>query len=556
MDRPGKTFEIWVTLGLIAFYLALMPATQLWDWDEPLYGRTGIEMWRAHDLLLPRFNGAVFPDKPPLGYWFMGASAQVLGATELGVRLFSAPAMALATLVGNLAARPLVGLGAARRAQVVLGTTMLTAWLGAAAMLDAYMMLAMALAAWALVGLIQAPRAPLARQARWLALLWLGLSLGWLAKGPVVPVLIGAMGLGMLGFLRPAERPAWPTVAWAVLAWAAALGAFLLWLVPADRAAGGVLLEQGFGTHILGRALAPMEGHGGHGGWASYLANLPYYVPVILVFLAPWSLALPAVAGALRGEGLGGRRARVVLLSWFVPVFVLFTLAATKLPHYVFPAFAPLAIGLGWALGRPMSPRARRWGAGLAGLTLLAIGALAAWGAGRLGLWPLWLLAGLEGAAALGVVWLAGPGRFARGGLWAMAGLAVASILAIYWLGLRPIEPLIKLSRDVAAVLHRNVPDEMPLFMAGYTEPSLVFYADRPVDRPIIRLEPATAGLALAGLGEGALVVTASLWEALREAVAPALDGARIEELGRFSAWNLNAGGAFQTVLVLKWSRP
>ena len=75
-------FEIWFLSGLMVSLWVLMPATQLWDWDEPLYVRTGIEMFEAGNLLLPQFNGEVFAHKPPFGYWLMGLASQIFATSS------------------------------------------------------------------------------------------------------------------------------------------------------------------------------------------------------------------------------------------------------------------------------------------------------------------------------------------------------------------------------------------------------------------------------------------------------------------------------------------
>ena len=83
-----------------------------------------------------------------------------------------------------------------------------------------------------------------------------------------------------------------------------------------------------------------------------------YYAGVIMAGLLPWSGALPAALlhaarpSAWSGErGPDGRPGPLFLLCWFAAVVVVFSLAASKLPSYVLPAFPPAALLLGefWA---------------------------------------------------------------------------------------------------------------------------------------------------------------------------------------------------------------
>jgi 4-amino-4-deoxy-L-arabinose transferase-like glycosyltransferase len=46
----------------------------------------------------------------------------------------------------------------------------------------------------------------------------------------------------------------------------------------------------------------------------------------------------------------GWPRARALLLGWAAPVFVMFTLIATRLPHYLLPLWPALALAVGGTL--------------------------------------------------------------------------------------------------------------------------------------------------------------------------------------------------------------
>src|SRR5262249_12311047 len=63
------------------------------------------------------------------------------------------------------------------------------------------------------------------------------------------------------------------------------------------------------------------------------------YVPVLLLAFLPWSVFAPQAMTAL-----GDRRARRALVAWIAIPLVFFSVAATKLPHYILPVFPPLAL--------------------------------------------------------------------------------------------------------------------------------------------------------------------------------------------------------------------
>jgi hypothetical protein len=115
------------------------------------------------------------------------------------------------------------------------------------------------------------------------------------------------------------------------------------WLILAAVAGPWYLLEylrQGdafvagfFMRHNVERFMAPLQGHGG---------NFFYYVPVALLLLLPYSGLFVRVLPRLRY--LRATQLDTFLWSWFLFVFVFFSLAATKLPHYLLYGITPLFI--------------------------------------------------------------------------------------------------------------------------------------------------------------------------------------------------------------------
>jgi 4-amino-4-deoxy-L-arabinose transferase-like glycosyltransferase len=105
---------------------------------------------------------------------------------------------------------------------------------------------------------------------------------------------------------------------------------------------------------------------------------------VLLVGFFPWSAFLPeAVLAALRQARVRARQNRagavtVFAAAWLVAGLVIFSLAETRLPHYVLPLFpaAALLVAAAWPAARP-SPLSRI----LLGGTAVALAALliAAW---------------------------------------------------------------------------------------------------------------------------------------------------------------------------------
>ncbi len=505
---------------LIAF-LALTPWTTLWDRDEPRFAEATVEMLASGNYLYPTFNGDLRPDKPILIYWLMALPVRLLGPAELAVRFWAPVGLALTALLTWWAGRWLLPRRAGLWAMAVLATTPLTLMQGLAATPDAVLLAAVtgAMAAFA-AALTQGPRG------LHLVALAAALGLAELAKGPVglaVPVL--AM-LGALGWLLWREKVRRGTLSYLfliVLGAALGTGLFLLWAVPANDATFGEFARQGLGHHVVERSLTPLEGHGGN-----LLLYLPYYLIVIGIGFAPWTLYLPGAASAVLGGRVGGPRLRALLAGWAAPVFLMLTFIATKLPHYLLPVWPALALAVGGTLaageeGR-LDERDRRWlrrGAwAFAPVALLeAAGLLAVvWSPPLAGLrWPCLALALVILGTAFAALRRHLRGDLAGGARLLCGGTAVAFVLAGIWA--LPAFDRIKPVPPVAATIREQTPPDTPLATFDFDEPSLVFYARRV---PVVPLPSAAAVAAWAHAGDyGVLVLPRAALDRIAAAYGP-----------------------------------
>jgi 4-amino-4-deoxy-L-arabinose transferase-like glycosyltransferase len=609
-ERPGWGVALALAGAVFAVLLALGSQTTLWDRDEPRFAQATVEMIASGDYLVPTFNGSLRADKPILAYWWMALPMRLLGPSAVAARLGSAAAMAIAALLTFAAARRLLPAGAGPWAMAVLAATPLAVVEGQAATADALLLAAVtgALACFA-AALTGDGRRPWP----WLGL-GLALGLAQLAKGPVglaVPGLGIATTLAILGrrarAARMPEQPAAGTagatkqgdeaaaeagagaVPIARYAMRAALAAllgvaiFCAWGVPANLATGGELARVGIGKHVVERALGAMEGHGGGAwhGWRGWVSGLPFYLAVAWLGFAPWVLWLPAAASATLGGRLGGERGRALLIGWVVPTFALMTLVATRLPHYVLPAWPALALAVGGTLEAQrrgeLAPRDLRWlrrGAWLLGpLTGLALAAAAAalavlaapavfgWhsapagpspvaGAGRADLAAGLALPCLALAAVLAVAggWALRDhlaGRYRRAAA-ALTGGALAAALVAGGMVAPAVERLKPAPRLAAAVRAATAP-AVPVATFEYAEPSFTFYLGR---WPVRELRDAGAVRAWAGEGgPGVLVLPRSVSQALGRELAGTT------EIAAAQGWNVAKGKPLELVALLRGPR-
>jgi 4-amino-4-deoxy-L-arabinose transferase-like glycosyltransferase len=622
LPDPGRAGRAgwWAALGLALVIcgalLASAGRTSLWDRDEPRFAQATVEMIGAGNYLVPTLNGRLRPDKPALVYWLMSLPMRWLGPTALAARACSAVAVALAALFTFGVARRLLPAPAGLWAMAVLAATPLALAEGQAATADAVLLAAVAAAlacfAAALDGAGDAgdvgdvgdvgaaggrggPGGP-GGPGGWPCWLGLGVALGLaqLAKGPVG---LALPGLGIAATLWLLRRPAAETAVLgnhgaapapggsAALAWRAALAGllgvalFCAWGVPANRASGGELARLGLGRHVLGRALGAMEGHGGGGP----LAGIPYYVLVVWVGFAPWSLYLPAAISAALGGRLGGRRGRALLIGWTAPALLLMAVVATRLPNYILPVWPLLALAVAGTLEAErrggLSPRDRRWlrrGAWplAALLALVLLGALAlaavvidgshgshgshgrrspaaapvaAAALARDLLPPVLAVAAVILAAGGAALREHLAGRFRRSALLHLGGLVGAA--AVAGVLLAPVLERWKPAPRLAAAVRAAAAPGEPVATYGYGEPSLTFYLRRGT---VSELGDAAAVAAWCRVAApGILVLPRSAFGDLRSVAAVA----NLREVAAASGFNIAKGRLLELVALERSGR-
>jgi 4-amino-4-deoxy-L-arabinose transferase-like glycosyltransferase len=400
----------------------------LWDDDEPRNAACSLAMYATGDWLVPTFNGRLRVEKPPLVNWLHIAGFAVAGVNETGARLGSA-LLTLGTclLVWRIATalfRPAAGCWAG----IAMATCLWTGVGGRAATPDPPLLFCSTLALWLFVRGGRTAGAdgtgwrhgPVALSAAAAATIGVACGAALLAKGPVgvVPTVTALVLFAWWqAWLDPARSGSRLTRVWTALGAsvrgvrplfivAVAVAVAAPWYVAVGIRTDGEWLRRFFLVHNVGRFAAPMEGHSG--------SPFLYYPGVLLVGMFPWSVAAALIVHhALRAArtaeaGVGVRLLAAWVAAWVIPL----SLAATKLPGYVWPVYPALAAltglffadwirfpaaitdrwmrlawallaatGIGLAVGLPLAARRYAPGAewlGLIGLAPLA-GAATAW---------------------------------------------------------------------------------------------------------------------------------------------------------------------------------
>lgn len=330
-DRPLYGL---LALALFVGFFYQLGAVPLFDLDEGAFSQATREMFLRGDFVSTYLNGQPRYDKPILSYWLQAASVTAFGVNEFAFRLPSALAATAWTLLVFLFVRRV---GDARRALLAalsMASSLAVTVIGKAATADALLNLLLAASLLSLyLHLLEGRRV-------WLYASAAATGLGFLTKGPVALVI--PAGVSLLYCLSRGEWRAWLRLTADWRAWAVFLLIAAPWYVVQYLREGGDFLQSFLLRHNLGRFQRPLEGHGG--GWW-------YYILVLLVGVLPYTTVLLRVLA--RSRRLFADPLARYLLIWFGLVFVLFSLAATKLPHYLIYGYTGLFVLMAPELEKP-----------------------------------------------------------------------------------------------------------------------------------------------------------------------------------------------------------
>ena len=301
----------------------------LWDNSETAYGEVAREVLLSHDWIVMHLNGAAWFVQPPLYFWLAAICAKIFGLSAFALRLPSALAtMAMGGAVTYAVART-SGTRAGIYAGAALSTCLMQAIVGRLAIMDALLDLFVTLTilAWF--------RALSTGEDRYLWLGTLACALGFLAKGPVAPVVALLVIVPYAIWESRSSHIRLP----GARGWLGAAAVFVAVTVPWFAA-----LAARTGLH----ALVVLIGHYTFGRYTGTIENqngpVWYYVPVFILAFFPWIAFFPsAIAYAvpvLRRKSGGAGELQVqqwlrLAFCWLVLPFLFFSFAQTKLPNYI-----------------------------------------------------------------------------------------------------------------------------------------------------------------------------------------------------------------------------
>jgi 4-amino-4-deoxy-L-arabinose transferase-like glycosyltransferase len=345
LTEPRKSWLLIAALwGLLLVLAALRPLAVP---DEGRYGEIGRWMLQSGDWLTPRLNGIPFFHKPPYLYWLEAGLLSAFGVHELAVRLAPALHAGLMLTALYLAARSIGGEATARRAALMLGTSM--AFLMGGQYVNHDMLVAswIGVAIWCFAFAFMAGDKP---RALWARLGFAACAMGFLSKGLIGVALPGLVLLVWLLWTRQFKKVLY-------LPWASGLLIFcamaLPWFVMAQQKYPKLFDYMFLGQQV--NRFTATNYNNGQPWW--------FYFLCMALLLFPWVFfaLVPKVSGPTllqNDKQPVAPQWRSLMWIWVVAITGFFTLPNSKLIGYILPVIPPLALLASWGWERALSPRA------------------------------------------------------------------------------------------------------------------------------------------------------------------------------------------------------
>ncbi|CAO4182442.1 ArnT family glycosyltransferase [Methylorubrum populi] len=532
----ARACTLLLLIGLACF-LPGFASLQPMDRDEPRFAQASKQMLETGDFVDIRFQAEARHKKPVGIYWAQAAAVaagEALGVprarTQIGLyRIPSLLGALAAILLTYWAALAFLGRRGALLAAALFGACIMLSAEARLAKTDA-LLTACSVAAFGALARAWLGRARLERHRGPASLstaliFWIGLALGILVKGPMVPLFAGLAAL-VLAIREGSAR--WLLDLRPRLGLVLTLLVVLPWFLAIAWKSGGAFFGEAVGHDMLGKVGTGAEKHWGPPG--------AYAVAFFATFWPGAAFAVLALpfAWARRRED-----AVALLIAWILPMWLIFEAVPTKLPHYVLPLMPAVAILTVLALTRgALDPRrtGARWVAGLvvlipAGLTIGL--SLASWRLDHV--LPLAALPLLLASCALAAFsWSAFTCRAGEGAL--ALGVAASVLLSGAVFGLtQPVLASLKVSPRLAAI-RDGLPCGSPQVASlGYREPSLVFT----IGTDLVMLNSGEEAAAFLREGGCRLVLVEDRFAA---AFAAAQGGRTLAPTGRVDGFNINGG--------------
>lgn len=345
----------WIAAGVLALLACsvLLPGLEtipVVDRDEARFAQASRQMLESGTLegwTIPRVGERTRLSKPPLVYWLQAGGTGLLtswDASRDAIWMYRIPGVLCA--IGTVLVTWRIGVAMFGGLTGFLAGCMIAVC--PLLVFDAHMARAdqlLVLLTTAAMGMLflcwkHTRRTDRRLPIRLTSMLWILVGLGALAKGPITPMVVV---LGALSLAAWSGRWKWVLRLRPFTGILVALAVFLPWVLLASRAVGFGTLWEIFYDEVVVRSSTGRESHGAPPG---------YHLVLLTVLLWPGSLLTGLALGRswrragrpVRRYPASSLRPEAFCLAWIIPNWLVFELAATKLPHYTLPLYPALAL--------------------------------------------------------------------------------------------------------------------------------------------------------------------------------------------------------------------
>jgi len=321
-----RAIIILILLSTLLFFFKL-GSFSLYDAAETTYGEFIKQIRLTGDWITMHYNGEIIFDKPPLYFWLATLATYIFGFNEFAIRFWAALSGVLTVIVTFYLGKSFYNQRVGFLSGIISITTFQFMIQSRIAELDIVLTLLLTSAFLSFWYGYQTKK----RYFYWC--FYAAMALATLIKGlvgialPVTAIFLFLLIRKELGRIK--EMQVLPGIIIILL-----IGA--PWYIAEWYLHGQEFVEFALGFLFLSRFGKVVSGH--PGPWY-------YYFFALLLGFAPWSHFLPCSLWRTWRNRVGSFE--LLSLCYIIPVFIVFSIAKTKLPNYVLPLYPFLAITVG-----------------------------------------------------------------------------------------------------------------------------------------------------------------------------------------------------------------
>ena len=357
---PAGRLLWWVLGAVVLVRLLTLGSYPLTDTTEARYAEVARKMAELGNWVTPLYDyGVPFWAKPPLTTWLSAASMELFGVNEFAARL---PYLLLALLIAWLTwhwVRRIAGDAGlqAQWAVALLSGTLLFLVSSAAVMTDLGLVLGTTLAMRGFWAAFKGARPRQSRRFNEVWLLFIGLGIGLLAKGPIA-IVLSALPIGLWMLLTGNIKTSWQRLPW-IRGSLVTLAIAAPWYVMAEIRTPGFWEYFFIGEHWKRFTVT---------GWAGDKYGTAHATQRGAIWLfavaacMPWPALLPLLwigrkksvvkSPTIESQQPLQRDFTLYLLTWTVAPCLFFTMSGNILWTYVLPGLPAMSVlAAGWLSG-------------------------------------------------------------------------------------------------------------------------------------------------------------------------------------------------------------